>query len=132
MFHRTLSCLRRAKVTIPQLSPTHTRAKIVDWCLPESLSSPVSQRSVQSYDPVFIVQCTPDLVTEGYRESIDHEPLMIVEVHEEGVFTLKDGIELDQWYDCGVVIGEVFDGDEDPDYDGDWLWQAYSYTVKEK
>lgn len=85
---------------------------------------------MKSYDPLFVLQCSPDLVTEAYRESINHEPMMIVEVHDEGDFQLNDGVELDKWYQCGVEIGEIFDGDEDADDDGDWLWQAYSHEEK--
>lgn len=125
MIHRTLACLRRAQVCIPQLSPSHTRAKIVKWCF--DVSKPNDNIYVSSYDPIFVLQCTPDLVTEAYRESIDHEPMMIVEVHDEGILKLKEGIQLNKWYDCGIPIGEIFDGDEDPNYDGDWLWQAYSH-----
>jgi hypothetical protein len=124
MFRRTFACLRRAHVVIPQLSPTHTRAKIVKWCLDPSSPS----ISVQSYDTLFVLQCSPDLVTEAYREAIDHEPLMIVEIHDEGILTVKSGIEMNTWYECGEPIGEIFDGDDDPAYDGDWLWQAYSHV----
>jgi hypothetical protein len=83
--------------------------------------------SVESYDPTFVLQCSPDLVTDAYRESVDHEPMMIVEVHDEGVLKLMDGIEMNKWYDCGEAIGEIYDGDDDPAHDGDWLWQAYSH-----
>ncbi len=112
---------------MPQLSPTHTRAKIIRWCKDTSPGT-----LVQSYDPLFILQCTPDLVTEGYRQYPDHEPLMIVEAHEEGNITLKDGIEMDRWYNVGTKIGEIDDGDDDEDTNGEWLWQAYSYEEKEE
>jgi hypothetical protein len=89
--------------------------------------------SVESYDPVFILQCSSDLVTEGYRVHQDHEPLMIVEAHDEGKLSLKAGIELDKWYDVGTEIGEIDDGDDDIDDDGEWLWQAhYSNSHEEE
>mmetsp|Transcript_30511 Transcript_30511/g.87132 ORF Transcript_30511/g.87132 Transcript_30511/m.87132 type:complete len:129 (+) Transcript_30511:224-610(+) len=123
MFQRTLVCLRKAQITIPQLSPTHSRAKIVKWCVDASSTT----SSVESYDPLFIVQCSPDLVTEGFRKSTNHEPLMIVEAHDEGKLSLKDGIEMGKWYDVGTEIGEIDDGDDDFEDDGEWLWQAYSH-----
>ena len=128
MFQRTLTCLRRARITVPQLSPTHSKAKIVRWCLDVPTGTNSNQVEVQPYDPLFILQCSPDLVTEGYRQSEDHEPFMIVEAHDEGVLTIDPKIELNQWYDVGTPIGEIDDGDHsDPTEDGDWLWQAYSH-----
>lgn len=121
-FRSTMTCLRKARVTIPQLSPTHTRAKIVQWC------GTVDKNWVESYNPLFILQCSPDLITEGYRQSPDHEPLMIVETHDEGQLTLDETIQLNQWYDVGTTVGEIDDGDsDDDDNDGEWLWQAYSH-----
>ena len=124
MFQRTLACLRRAQITIPQLSPTHTRAKIVQWCLDTSAQPLLS---VESYDPLFVLQCSPDLVTEGYRKHKDHEPHMIVETHDEGRLSLLENIELNKWYDVGTEIGQIDDGDDDEWDNGEWLWQAYSH-----
>lgn len=125
MFHRTFACLRRAQITIPQLSPTHTKAKIVRWCLPTTSLDTVE---IASYDTLFVLQCSPDLVTEGYRQAEDHEPFMIVEAHDEGKLTIDPGISLNEWYEVGTPIGEIDDDDnEDPDDDGEWLWQAYSH-----
>ena len=85
-----------------------------------------------------VLQCSPDLVTEGYREHIDHEPQMLIESHEEGRFFLNGGngddlddndknnpttstneatmkIELDKWYPVGTTIGYIID--EDGDFD---------------
>ena len=141
MIHRTWNCLRKVHVTIPQLSPTHTRAKIVQWC--QDVTRP--NVHLESYDPLLILQCSPDMISEGYRESPTHEPIMIVEAHDEGILTLQDGIELDQWYKVGTIIGTIDDGDDydnqDKDetkqdhtgakFDGEWLWQAYAHTMKE-
>lgn len=133
MIRRSIVCLRRAQITVPQLSPTHTRAKIVQWCVDTSPSTS-SPLSVESYDPLFVLQCSPDLVTEGYRKHKDHEPLMIVETHDEGRLTLLDNIEMNQWYDVGTPIGEINDEDDDDDEfenNGEWLWQAYSHEEAE-
>lgn len=138
MIHRTLVCLRKVHVTIPKLSPTHTRAKIVQWCQ-DVVTRP---QYLEAYDPLFILQCSPDMITEGYRESPNHEPIMIVEAHDEGIMNLKDGIQLDQWYNVGTIIGTIDDGDSDdenddnhtkdttsPNHDDEWLWQAYAHTM---
>jgi hypothetical protein len=86
---------------------------------------------MECYDPLFVLECSPDLVTKGYRVHDKHCPSMIVESHEEGTFKLADSVKLDEWYDVGHVIGEIDDGDDDDDdHHGDeWLWQAYSYEV---
>lgn len=125
MFHRTFACMRKASITIPRLSPTHTRAKIVRWCIEGDLNG----REVESYDPLFVVVCSPDVVSEGYREHVDHEPLMIVEAHDEGVLKMKENISLDVWYHIGHVLGEIDDGADDGD-ESEWLWQAYSHEEK--
>ena len=159
-FHRTLVCFRRkVKITIPQLSPTHTKAKIYKWCIPLGSKEEhgVGQRQpsqqqqkqpqldvvkVECYDPLFILQCSSDVITEGYRKYDTHEPLFIVEAHDEGVVRLHRDIELGAWYNVGDEIGEIVDDEgeeEDNNSDGDhphddgdtnteqWLWQAYSY-----
>lgn len=142
MIHRTLACFRKVHVTIPKLSPTHTRAKILQWCQDVSVSSN-SQNNLESYDPLLILQCSPDMITEGYRESPNHEPIMIVETHDEGILTVKEGIETNQWYNVGTIIGTIDDGDDandsgdkknpkDTNYDGEWLWQAYAHTIEKE
>jgi len=125
-------------VTIPKLSPTHTKAKIVRFC-PPALSSSLEDEQqqivpVECTDALFVVQCSPDLVTEGFREQDETDgsdlcPYMIVETHEEGDFTLAQNVKLNEWYAAGTVIGTIDDGDDDGDDDnnGEWLWQAYSY-----
>jgi hypothetical protein len=52
---------------------------------------------------------------------------MIVEAHDEGMFRIREDIQLNEWYEVGQEIGEIDDGDDDDAYDGEWLWQAYSY-----
>ena len=129
MIHRTLTCLRKARITIPQLSPTHTKAKISKWCLPNGVDAATTTGlKVKDYDPLLVLRCSADLIAEGYRESDSHQPYMIVEVQEEGLLKINETVELDKWYPVGHTIGEIDDGDQDVDYDGNWVWQAYSYN----
>jgi len=157
-----MACLRKATVTIPKLSPTHTSAKIIKFCIPvciDKLSDrgsggsgseegkekgSVSGIPIECYDPLFVLECSPDVVTKGYREQTsdgnDIHPLMIIESHEEGIFHLADDndndnvknkLKLNEWYDVGHVIGVIDDDDDDVVGDVDnneWLWQAYSHS----
>jgi len=141
------------RVTIPCLSPTHTRAKIVKFLVDTDAAAAAAASGdegrdggvdVECYTPLMVLQCSPDLVTEGYREHIDHEPQMLIESHEEGRFFFHDNdsimnngnddknpkttttatnkIELDKWYPVGTTIGYIFEEDDggDDDYiDGD-------------
>jgi hypothetical protein len=159
-FRPTMICLRKAIVTIPKLSPTHTRAKIIKFCLPVvnvTTTTPVEEEeeeeeeegggvAVECYDPLFVLECSPDLVTEGYREQTitcdggkeDICPLMIVESHEEGILRLLEieishddndddnsnnknnnnsKLKLNEWYDVGHILGVIDDGDDDDDDD---------------
>jgi hypothetical protein len=96
-------------------------------------------------DALFVLECSPDLVTEGFREvapdGTEVLPKMIVETHDEGEFSLSPEIRLETWYSVGETIGIIDDEDEDfDDDDGDdnkeiedeWLWQAYSYQEGEE
>lgn len=130
-----MACLRKARVTVPRLSPTHTKAKIVKFC-PPSLSDqleghPSLPVHLECTDALFVLECSPDLITEGFREQnpdgSDVSPSMIVESHDEGDFALDPKIRLGEWYDVGEPIGTIDDGDEDDASEEEWLWQAYSY-----
>ena len=129
MFRGTAACLRRARVTIPRLSPTHTEAKILKWCHPSAdVAAAAEGVQVREYDPIMLLECSADLVTEAHRDSTGRNTVMIVEAMEEGVLKVPDdgSVELDTWYPVGLEIGEVDDGDESGgEFDGDWLWQAY-------
>lgn len=142
-FRSTMTCLRKARVTIPRLSPTHTRAKIVRFCLSgggggetDSPKQPTTELPSRSYleitDTLFVLECTPDMVTEESREQApdgsDVFPWMIVESHDEGDFEVAPGICLGEWYDVGETIGTIDDGDDDDDNGDEWLWQAYPYA----
>ena len=164
-FHRTLECCRKVRITIPKLSPTHTKVRIVQWCIAVdqqlSLTAEMEIKNggketkeqqpkggvgkgkawVESYDPIFVVEASPDMITQGYRISDDHKPLMIVEAHDEGVVHIHDEFlsktasddksHQPQWYDVGTEIGYIDDEDDDEDEIenamDDWLWQAYSH-----
>lgn len=121
---RTVSLLRKARVTIPQLSPSHTQARIVQWLRTDG-------DMVECYDPIFILECSPDLITSGYRIAEDHKSLMIVETHEEGMLKITES-RSDAWLNVGQPIGEIDDGDDDDkETDGkdEWVWQAYSHNI---
>lgn len=126
MFQRTLIRLRKATITMPQLSPTHTKAKIVQWSVDIHQTNPPIQ--INCYNPLFILQCSPDLITPGFRKYDDHEPLMIVEAHDEGILSINPSIKMNEWYDVGTVLGTIDDGDDDPADDSEWLWQAYNHV----
>ena len=168
----TMSCLRKVRVTIPRLSPTHTRARIIKFCpsvpglsretetettaaaavVPTNNTNTNTNPSsvyLECTDPLFVLECSSDIVTEGFREQIPdgdgsdddvQRPLMIVETHDEGDFALTTtaavpAIRLGEWYDVGETIGVIDDGDEDDSGDDDeeeWLWQAYSYEENQE
>lgn len=125
-FRPTLTWLRRARVTIPQLSPTHSRAKIVEFLVGTD-GGAAGRYLVESYDPVCVLQCSSDLVTPGYRLHDNHEPIMLVDSQEDGILQIHDDVQLNEWYPVGKEIGVIDDGDDDDDEDGEWLWQAYSH-----
>lgn len=146
-----MACLRKARVTIPKLSPTHTRARILQFCPagllpPDHTKSSSSSVYVECTDPFFVLECTSDLVAEGFRayteDGKEANPLVIVESHDEGDFGFlhdsSDGkgnqpaIRLNEWYDAGHTIGMIDDGDDDDDDTEDWLWQAYSYKLDDE
>lgn len=123
MIYRTWACWKKALLTIPQLSPTHTKARILQWYIQE----PLNGTHLEAYDPLFLLECSPDLVTIGYRLSDTHHPKMIVEVHEEGKLQVHQDILTngsDSWYPVGYPLGVIDDG-EDDGLESTWLWQAY-------
>ncbi|KAL3940959.1 MAG: hypothetical protein SGARI_000775 [Bacillariaceae sp.] len=132
--------MTRARVTIPQLSPTHSKAKIMRFCVDDnnvlkSSSHESGGPYLECYDPLFVLECSPDLVTEGYRKHKDHCPHMIVESHEVGTFRLQPDIKLNTWYNVGHVLGDIDDGDDDDDGENnedEWLWQAYNHDESGK
>ena len=117
--HRTIIKLFSKRVTIPQLSPTHSKAKVKKWIAK-------SGNHVSEYEPIMILECSPDLVTPGFRESENHKPVMIIDTQEEGIIKINEMILKTcdgRWLDVGTEIGIIDDGDP---VDSDWIWQAYS------
>ena len=103
------------RMTIPRLSPSHTRARVVRFLCE-------SGASVEEYQPVVILECSSDLVADpADRSSPDHKPMMLLESMEEGTLEKLNDWK-GQWMDVGTEIGVVDDGD---DIDFDWSWQAY-------
>lgn len=118
---RTPSLLRKVRVTIPQLSPSHTQSRIVQWLGNDG-------QAVECYDPLFILECSADLVTPAYRTHEDHTPLMIVETHEEGILKITESRD-NVWLNVGEQIGEIDDGDDNDTEVIEWIWQAYSHET---
>jgi len=106
------------RLKVPQLSPTHTRVKIIRWLSPDG-------SSVVSYDPVLLVECSPDLVTEAFRDYKSQTIVMMVDTQDEGDLRIHrnfGGNSTNEWLDVGTELGIIDDGEP---IDGDWLWQAY-------
>ena len=115
--HRTFITNLSKRITIPKLSPTHTRAKIVQIVAPNN-------EHIQEYDPIMILQCSSDVITEGFREYPNHEPVMIIDSQEEGIVCDIQETDIGKWLEVGTVIGKI---DDDDPVDGDWIWQAYHH-----
>ena len=138
-FRSTIACLRKAKVTIPRLSPTHTKARIVRFC-PLGLLDGGTKQYLECTDALFVLECSPDVVTEAFRDETDDGkdacPLMIVESHDEGDFVLEEkateAIKMGEWFEVGETIGTIDDGENDDDNDEEWLWQAYSHEENQE
>ena len=112
---RTLASLSKV-ITMPQLSPTHTKSRIIQWLATEG-------QPVKAYDLVLQVECSSDMVTEAYRESPNERKMMVIDTQEEGI--LRDlTAPSDQWIDVGTQIGIIYE-DEEEELDGPWTWQAY-------
>ena len=133
-FRSTMACFRKARVTIPRLSPTHTKARILRFCPPELSTD--SSCYLEITNALFVLECSPDVVTEAFREKLEDGtdvcPLMIVESHDEGDFALDATIRTGEWYGVGERIGTIDDGDDDDDNEEDWLWQAYSHEENDE
>ncbi len=78
MLKRTLPILLSKRVTIPSLSPTHTKARILCFEV-------IHGEEVSAYNPVMILQCSSDLVTEAFRERVDETKFMLVEIQDKAV-----------------------------------------------
>ena len=107
-------------MTIPRLSPSHTKSRIVRFLIK-------NEEQVESYDPMMILECSPDLINDpADRDFPDQKPLMFIETCDEGILkNLND--HGGKWLDVGTHIGIIDDGD---DIDDDWTWQAYLHQEK--
>ena len=114
---RTVALLSK-RITIPMLSPTHTQSRITKWLVSEG-------DAVEPYQTVFILECSPDFLTPGFREEPDQKVSMIIENQEDGVVSKLDTDVLGKWMNVNTAIGVIDDGDE---IDGDWTWQAYTHN----
>jgi len=121
MIRRTIALCAK-NITIPRLSPTHTQAKVTQFLVKKG-------DSVEPYDTVFVVKCSPDFITEGFRETPDEQVSMIIENQEEGFIKELDETCLGKWLDVDTPIG-IIDDDEGEEIDGDWTWQAYTHDDK--
>ena len=130
--HSSLRVLSK-RITIPRLSPTHTSARIIHFLKKEG-------DEVRDYDPLLILECSPDLKADAADRKFPDETLqMIVETNDEGILrNLRTGDEENcsnsdeesksQWLKVGTPIGVIDDGD---DIDGDWTWQSYLHEADE-
>ena len=123
MFRTVARRLSAKVITLPQLSPTHTQSKIVQWLATEG-------QYVQAYDLVLEVECSADMVTEGFRERPDETKVMVIDTQDEGVLRglVKPNSGDNQWMPVGTEIGRIVEDDNDEtdgDVDGPWTWQAY-------
>jgi len=141
------------RVTIPQLSPTHTSARIIKLLQPAATTSSTTTGTenasnypfVESYDCIMILECSADLVADpADRDYEDQQLHMIIETCEEGFLKLNSGIlsmleapseqgdvtaqSKTDWMPIGTEIGVI---DDDDEIDGEWTWQAYFHDGSE-
>lgn len=113
----TLINLLSKRITIPQLSPSHTSARILRFL-------PKANSYVETYDPIMILECSEDLVSDpADRDYPDQKLIMIVETCDEGLvrnLNTHNG----EWINIGTEVGIV---DDDDPIDDNWTWQAYKH-----
>lgn len=114
-FSRTLVRSLSRRMTLPQLSPTHSQGRIIKIEVQNG-------SSVSAYDPVLIVECSPDIITEAHRDSPNHKVIMMIDTQEEGVIRDLKSFYIDQWIPIGTELGIIDDGEP---VSGEWTWQAY-------
>jgi pyruvate/2-oxoglutarate dehydrogenase complex dihydrolipoamide acyltransferase (E2) component len=115
--YRALPLLSK-RILMPRLSPTHTAARIIRFEVSNG-------QEVISYDPVMIVECSPDLVTEAFRDNPDEKIKMMVDTQDEGIVNLNLTNWEGKFIPVGTQLGVIDDGDP---IDGDWTWQANLHT----
>ena len=110
----------RKIINLPRLSPTHTSGRIIERLVP-------SRTHVVEYQPVLILQCSPDLVADAAdRLSPTHQPLLLIESMEEGTLIWNDMDNDKEMINVGTILGQIDeDQEEEDDENEDWSWQAY-------
>ena len=141
------------RITIPQLSPTHTSARIIKLLQPLAVHSSAEDATtlnvmiyplVEAYDCIMILECSADLIADPADRDYDDQQLhMIIETCDEGLLKLNSdilsklkpsesgdiSIEVkSDWMPIGTEIGVI---DDDDEIDGDWIWQAYFHDGSE-
>eukprot|EP00957_Ditylum_brightwellii_P074941 5695269-Ditylum_brightwellii.AAC.1 len=71
-------------ISLPRLSPKHTRGRILRLLI----NKPPTP--IVSYDAVFIMKASEDMQMEGFRPMLHHKELMIIEAHDEGTIQKLD------------------------------------------
>ena len=110
----------RKIITLPRLSPTHTKAQILERLIPTG-------NNAIEYQPIITVKCSSDLIADpADRITPNHQHIMLLECMEEGTVHWYDEEKLD-WIDVGTILGEVTtdDSDGEVEEDEEWTWQAY-------
>jgi pyruvate/2-oxoglutarate dehydrogenase complex dihydrolipoamide acyltransferase (E2) component len=113
-FSRTLIRALSRRMTLPQLSPTHSQSRILKWEIENG-------STVHAYDPVMVVECSMDMITAPYRDG--SKMLLVVDTQDEGMIRDLKTYYLNQWIPIGTELGIIDDGEP---VDGEWLWQAYT------
>ena len=116
----------RKIITLPRLSPTHTKAKILQRLIPAG-------NHVIEYEPILTVKCSSDLIADpADRITPNYQHVMLLECMEEGTVHWNLNAENLDWIDVGTILGEVTtdddcdgNGDGDVEEDEEWTWQAY-------
>jgi pyruvate/2-oxoglutarate dehydrogenase complex dihydrolipoamide acyltransferase (E2) component len=116
-FGRSLPRLMSKRITIPQLSPTHTQARLLKFDVVEGAT-------VEAYDLVLRLECSADFISIENRQHEHQTVKMVIDTQDEGV--IKDLIDVDpeKWLKVGTPVGMIDDGEET---DGDccWIWQGH-------
>lgn len=119
-FSRTLIRSLSRRMTLPQLSPTHSQGRIIRLEVQDG-------SNVAAYDPILIVECSADMITEAYREHPNDKLIMMIDTQEEGVIRDLKSFYINQWIPIGTELGVIDDGEP---IDGEWTWQAYIDDAK--
>ena len=124
MMRGTISNLFARKIiTLPRLSPTHTKAQILERLIPTG-------NNAMEYQPIITVKCSSDLIADpADRITPNHQHIMLLECMEEGTVRWNNNAENLDWIDVGTILGEVTTEDDcdggGVEEDEEWTWQAY-------